>query len=184
MTSPQTPLPRLTLVRPDPDRDAPFALGWFQSDYGKDTLLRMGNPAHKITAPTLEGETRTIREFLELEKSGQQLTWAIRYDNKTIGAVWLELVATPHLRAPAFHIMIGDPSYRGKGIGKIVMREMIRYARDVLKAKTLYSRHLTSNTAITHLNQSVGFVKDGTPYTDEDGLEFQNIKLDLDKRVV
>jgi len=170
-----TALPDLTLVPPNPTRDAPSALAWFQSVHGRETLLRMGNPAHKITAPTLEGETRTLHEFLELEKTGQQLTWMIRYDDQTIGAVWLELVATPHLQAPAVHIMVGDPSYRGKGVGKAVLQEMIRYAAYSLQAPVLYSRHLTSNAAIAHLMQALGFVRDGMPYVDADGLEFQNI---------
>jgi len=174
-----TQLEGLILVRPDPIRDAPFALSWFESSHGKETLLLMGNTENAIGVPTLSGETATLKEFIQLEKEHRQLTWMIRYNNKTIGAVWLELEDTKYVKSPAFHIMIGDKSYRGQGIGSAVIQEMIRYAQDTLKAKTLYSRHLTSNQAIAHLVASFGFANDGPAYIDDDGLEFQNIILTL-----
>jgi RimJ/RimL family protein N-acetyltransferase len=172
-----TTINELTLECPDPSRDAPFALIWFKSPYGKETLMLMGNPEHKISIPTLQQETDRIQDFLKLEKENKQLTWMIRYDDKTIGAAWLELNDTEHLKSPAFHIMIGDKNYRGKGIGRTVMQAMINYAKNILKAKTLYSRYLVNNKAIAYLSESFGFTKDGKPYKDSDGLEFQNIKL-------
>lgn len=175
----QTSTNGLLLTRPDPDRDAPFAFDWFESPHGKETLLLMGNSAHKIKAPSLNEETSRIHDFLRLEKENKQLTWTIRYDGKTIGAVWLELQDTDNVKAPAFHIMIGDKSYRGKGFGRAIMQEMITYTKDILKSKVLYSRHLTSNSGIAHLNDTFGFVTDGAPYKDSDGLEFQNVKLEF-----
>jgi RimJ/RimL family protein N-acetyltransferase len=174
-----TPFPGLLLVRPDPERDAPFAFAWFKSPYGKETLLLMGNAEHAINVPTLEQEGDRIREFLQLEKTNKQLTWMIRYNDQTIGAVWIELVDSEHVASPAVHIMIGDKSYRGKGIGKTVIEEMIRYAKEILKANTLHSRYLVNNVGIAHLMQALGFIKDGQPYKDTGGLEFQNIMLDL-----
>ena len=171
----KTPLNELILTRPDPD--ALFALSWFEAPYGKETLILMGNPEHRINTPNLKEETDRVYEFLKLEKENKQLTWMIRYDDKTIGAVWLELDDTEHLKSPAFHIMIGDKNYRGKGFGRVIMQEMIDYTKNVLKAETLYSRHLVSNKGIAHLNESFGFIKDGKPYKDTDELEFQNIKL-------
>ena len=166
-------------MRPDPNRDASFALSWFESPHGKETLILMGNPAHKITTPTLKEETDRIHEFLKLEKEGKQLTWMIRYDDKTIGAVWLELQDTDNVKSPAFHIMIGDKSYRGKGFGSVIGQAMINYAKDTLNSKVLYSRHLINNSGIAHLTNSLGFVNDGPQYKDSDGLEFQNIKLEF-----
>lgn len=175
----QTPVNGLVLTRPGIDRDALSALSWFESSHGKETLLLMGNPEHKITAPNLKEEEDRIQEFLKLEKENKQLTWMIRYSNKTIGAVWLELENTEHVKSPAFHIMIGDKSYRDKGFGRVIMQEMVTYAKHVLKAKNLYSRHLVGNKKIAHLSESLGFVKDGKPYADIDGLEFQNIRLEF-----
>jgi RimJ/RimL family protein N-acetyltransferase len=175
----QTSISGLTLIRPDADRDASFALSWFEPPHGKETLILMGNPEHKITTPTLKEETDRIHEFLKLKKENRQLTWMIRYDDKTIGAVWLGLSDTEYVKSPAFHIMIGAKSYRGRGFGRAIMQEMINYAKNILKTKNLYSRHLVSNEGITRLNKSLGFVKDGETYIDTDGLEFQNIRLEF-----
>ncbi len=176
----RTSIDGLVLTRPDPNRDAPFALDWFESPYGKETLLLMGNPEHKISTPSLEEEIARIHDFLKLEKDNTQLTWMVRYNDKTIGAVWLELRDTDNVKSPAVHIMIGDKEFRGKGFGKAIIREMITYAKDVLKSKVLYSRHLTNNLGIAHLfNDTFGFIKDGKPYKDSDGLEFQNVKQEL-----
>jgi len=60
--------PDLELVPPDPDRDAYFALAWFDSPYGKDTLLKMGNSESEIKKPSLEGEKKTLEEFIQLER--------------------------------------------------------------------------------------------------------------------
>lgn len=43
----------LELLKPDIERDAPFALSWFVRPEGKDTLLRMGNAEHEIPEPSL-----------------------------------------------------------------------------------------------------------------------------------
>jgi RimJ/RimL family protein N-acetyltransferase len=175
----KTSVKDLVLTRPDPDRDASFALGWFESPYGKETLLLMGNTEVNLNTPSIEQETDRINDFLKLEKENKQLTWMIRYDDRTIGAVWLELQDTDHVKSPAFHIMIGDKNYRGKGFGKAIIQEMITYTKDTLKSTVLYSRYLTSNSGIAHVTKSFGFIDDGNPYRDNDGLEFQNIKRDL-----
>jgi len=166
-----------SLVKPDPDRDAPFAVAWFTSAYGKETLLRMGNLENSIKESTLDGEKETLVEFLELEKQQKQITWMICTDEKTIGAVWLELKPTKYLKAPAVHIMIGDTNYRGRGIGKSVMKEMIEYSRDTLRTQTIYSRRLQSNNAIAAVFKSLGFVNDGELYEDNDGLLWQNVMI-------
>lgn len=179
MSDIHTKLSGLTLSRPDPKRDASFALEWFTSPYGNETLLSMGNPQHAIASPTLAGEESTLRSFLDLEKAGKQLTWMMRMDNKTIGAAWIELEKQGTVRAPSIHLMIGDASYRGKGIGQMVMRFMIDYVRDVLKGDCVYSRNLVSNEKIAHINAKLGLVNDGEPYVDEDGLLWQNTKKAL-----
>ena len=173
-----TSIPELVLTNPVPYRDAPFALSWFESESGRDTLLKMGNAPDGITDPTLEGELSTLEEFLALENAGKQKTWMLRWGEITIGAAWVELIENHGVEAPSVHLMIGDPAYREKGIGKAAMKTMITYLRDSGK-DTIYSRHLVSNEAVIGLNRSLGFIPDGRSYIDEDGLEWQNIKLAL-----
>ncbi len=167
----------ITLLSPDPDRDAPSALEWFTSPHGRETLLLMGNPAHKITSPTLDKQREIIQDFLALEEQNKQLTWQISHKGQIIGAAWLELVDTEYLKSPAIHIMIGSFEHRSKGIGKAVMQALIAYAKTDLSAPVLYSRHLADNVAVTKMNESLGFVDDGEPYSDSDGLTWQNVKM-------
>lgn len=171
-----TAFPDLKLMAPNPDRDALFAFTWFDSVSGKDTLLRMGNAESEISEPSLEREKEILRDFIQLEASGKQITRMIVYKDITIGAVWIEQEDTQHVNAPGLHIMIGDPLYRGMGIGTAIMKTMIGYAYDELYATTVYSRHLASNDIISRVFERLGFERDGELYTEKNGLTFQNVK--------
>lgn len=179
MSDLSTSIPELVLTHPIPDRDASFALSWFKSESGRDTLLKMGNAPDEITEPSLNGELATLEEFLILEKEGKQKTWMLRYGESTIGAAWIDLVENHGVEAPSVHLMIGDPSYRGKGIGKATMSALIAYLKKNGNY-TIYSRHLISNEVVTMLNRSLGFIAAGKSYVDENGLEWQNVKLSLE----
>lgn len=165
----------VTLSIPDPERDAPFALNWFQSDYGRETLLLMGNAESEIKESTLESEKNILQEFLDLEKSGDQFTWMIRHEGRTIGAVWVELKDNDEVKSPSIHIMLGDKQSRGKGIGRAVLAAVIKQVSRNLPGKFIYSRYLFSNGAIARVLQSLGFANDGKPYKDVNGLIWQNV---------
>lgn len=167
------------LLQPNIERDAPLALSWFTRPEGKDTLLRMGNPEHEIPKPSLEAERERLREFIQLEVDNRQITRMISVDGITIGAVWIELTENRGVKPPSLHIMIGNPDYRGMGIGKKAMLEAIK----IVKSRghnVIYTRHLTHNAEIKRLNKSLGFVDDGEPYTDKNKLTWQPVKLKLD----
>jgi RimJ/RimL family protein N-acetyltransferase len=120
-----------------------------------------------------------MNEFLELERLEKQITRVIVVDAKTVGVVWVELFENHGVKSPSIHIMIGDPDYRGRGIGRSVMEAAINYVRVGLHSDFVYTRHLTNNTAITKLNKSLGFEKDGKAYTDQNGLKWQNVMMRL-----
>lgn len=174
-----TTMPELCLVAPDPDRDAPQAVEWLKGELGKQTLLLMGNPGHKIAAPSLGAEHQRLEQFLDLAQEGKQFTWMMRYKQKTIGAVWIEFEPTKHLPAPAVHIMIGDPGARGHGVGKATIATVINYLQTETSYPRLYSRYLTTNAGPAKLLAGFGFASLGSAYTDEDGLQFQNIVMEL-----
>lgn len=178
MTELSTSMSGLSFASPDPARDAVFAYGWFSSKDGRDTLLKMGNTLENIRKSTLAGERSTIEEFLEVERQGKQKTWMIQYGDVTIGAAWIDLVEKNGVKPPSVHLMIGDSAYRNKGIGKATMIAMIDYLKTT-GTKDVYSRHLASNEAVTALNRSLGFLADGKTYIDDNGLEWQNIKLSI-----
>lgn len=168
------------LLAPDVERDAYFALDWFTRPDGKQTLLSMGNAEHEIVESTLDGERATIQEFIDLEKDNKQITRMIVTDGITIGAVWIELFENHGVKSPSIHIIIGNPDYRNKGIGTSAMKAAIGYCKDLLGASVIYSRHLFSNKNISVLNTKLGFKNDGDTYTDENGLVWQNVRLDVD----
>lgn len=167
------------LLVPNVERDSPFALNWFERPEGHATLLSMGNAENEIEPSTLEGEKATLREFLDLEKDNKQITRMIIVDSRTIGAVWIELFENHGVKPPSVHIMIGDPDYRGKGIGRAVMKSAINYVRDILQYEIIYTRYLANNLPIAKLNGSLGFEKDGEPYEDENRLTWQAVKMTL-----
>jgi len=173
----QTSIDELKLEEPDPIRDAPFALGWFEAPHGRETLLLMGNADHEISTPSLAGEQATLREFIDLKAQGKQLTWMIRIDNQTIGAAWIDLLENHSVKSPSIHLMIGAKEYRGRGIGKATMSALIEYVQTHIETPAIYSRHLTTNSVVAAMNRSLGFANDDIPYADENGLEWQNVKL-------
>lgn len=172
-------MPEVTLVSPDPQRDAPFAYNWFESEHGRETLLLMGNSEKEIGTTTLQQQTEVFENFLILEKQVKQLTWSIRYNNITIGVVWIELVDTFDLSSPAIHIMIGDKKYRRQGIGKMVFNEAIQYIIRNLRERHIYSRHLVTNSDVAGLLKSIGFRDDGDTYYDHNNLQWQNVCFDI-----
>lgn len=171
--------PELTLVNPEPDRDTPFAMEWFAGEAGKRTLQLMGNADAEIKTSSYEKEHAIMEEFLDLEKTGQQLTWAMRYQDKTIGAVWIELFDTAAIPAPAVSIMIGDASVRGEGLGAATVTSVLYYLRAETAHTKAYARHLLDNTASKKMLSQLGFVDFGDSYEEKNGLKFQNVVIDL-----
>lgn len=165
------------LIEPDVERDAPISLEWINGDAGRETLVNMGNLPESITATTLEAERQRVRDFLEADN---QRTWMIKVGDNIVGATWVDLKATEYLAAPAVHIMIGDASVRGDGVGSEAIQAVISKLR-AEGNRTLYSRHLSSNEAAAHLLEKQGFENDGEAYQDADNLLWQNMKLRLIK---
>ena len=177
MAAIRTSLANLILIEPEPATHAPITLSWFESDYGRETLLLMGNAEHEIENPTLESETQILNEFIELRRKNEQLTWMLQFEDKIIGVAWIELIENHNVLPPSVHLMIGDKEYRGQGIGKATMQTLIQYIKDHIGTKAVYSRHLKSNIVVANMNQRLGFINDGESYIDDNMLEWQNIKL-------
>ena len=168
----ETDDPNIRLIEPDIKRDAALGVEWLQGDIGRATLSSMG-VADKDNKPTdIEFERRRIKGFIE---RADQLNWMIDYQGKVVGSIWVDLEKVGSVPAPAIHIMIGDPEMRGKGIGYTVTNKVIEYLQKGRNAGNIYSRHLTMNSSASNLLGSLGFEHLGESYTDEDGLEFQNV---------
>jgi len=171
-----TSLPDLVLVMPSVVRDAPIAVGWLAGDAGRETLQLMGNTDEHNKPSTLEEEQERIRDFIT---DTEHTTWMMLYKGKPVGAVWVDRKGTKYLPAPSVHIMIGDPSVRGQGIGEATIKTVVRLMKEEERYEKIHSRYLTSNQGSMKLLTKLGFTNDGGTYKDEDGLEWQNVILDL-----
>lgn len=169
----------LIFVKPNPVEHASITLSWFESDDGHETLLLMGNAEHEIDIPSLHSETEILKEFILLEEKNEQITWMISFEGNIIGVAWIELVENHNVKSPSVHLMIGNKKYRGRGIGKASMQSLIAYIKDNMSTNYIYSRHLKSNVVVAKMNQGLGFKDDGGAYFDDNGLEWQNIKLGI-----
>lgn len=168
----ETNNPRVHLVEPELERDAQLGVQWLHGDIGRNTLQLMGVSDEDNKPTTLEHEKQRVTEFIE---KPDQLNWMIDYDGKVVGSIWVDLKPKDSVPSPAIHIMIGDPSARGKGVGFSATSKVVEYLEEQFN-KSIYSRHLTKNSGARSLLDALGFKDIGDPYTDEDGLQWQNVK--------
>lgn len=131
----------------------------------------MGVTDQKNKPTSLKEEKKRVDKFIT---GKNQLNWMIVLEGTIVGSVWVDLEATEYLKAPSVHIMIGDPSVRGQGVGRATIEAVIHYLGDKGK-KTIYSRHLTDNDRIRLVFEKLDFKTLGEPYSDEDGLVWQNV---------
>ena len=171
-----TSLSDLVLVMSSVVRDAPIAVGWLAGDAGRETLRLMGNTDEYNKPSTLGEEQERIRDFIT---DTEHTTWTMLYRGKPVGAVWVDRKGTKYLSAPSVHIMIGDPSVRGQGIGGAAIKTVIHLLKDEERYEKVYSRHLTDNPGSMKLLAKLSFADDDDVYKDKDGLEWQNVSLDL-----
>lgn len=171
----ETNSPDVRLVAPDIERDAPLSVEWLAGDLGRNTLSLMGVNDANNKPSTLEAEQDRVKEFIERK---DQLNWMIEFQGKVVGSVWVDLEPTEEVPSPAVHIMIGDPDTRGKGVGATSVGAVLDYLKDDGKFR-VHSRHLTKNIRAKNLLDELNFKPNGEPYTDKDGLEWQNVSRDL-----
>lgn len=171
----QTNNPNVKLIKPDIERDAALGVQWLGGDSGKATLSLMGVADKDNEPTTIEHERERVGDFI---KRQDQINWMIEYRGKVVGSVWVNLEQVGSVPAPAVHIMIGDPSVRGKGIGFAATSKVIEYL-EAQGFRAVYSRRLIKNSGASGLLQSLGFAKFKESYTDKDGLEWQDLKKEL-----
>lgn len=169
----QTSNASVRLIDPELERDTKLGVEWLNGELGRVTMRSMGNNEAAIakTLPTtLKREAERVKKFFDNE---DELNWMIDYEGKVVGSVWVALHDSAKLPSPSVHIMIGDPTMRGRGVGGHAMRAVLKFLEDQ-GYSTIYSRHLVANEGADKLLKKLGFVNSGKPYTSET-LEFQNL---------
>lgn len=169
----QTTATAIRLIEPNVERDAQLGHLWLAAEDGRRTLSLMGVADKDNRATTLDEERSRVEGFIE---NPDQLNWMIELDGRVVGSVWVDLEPKHTVPAPAVHIMIGDPTARGKGVGRASLAAVIAYLQEQGEV-AIYSRILVCNATAKNLLHDLGFAPDGQPYADQDGLEWQNLAL-------
>jgi RimJ/RimL family protein N-acetyltransferase len=165
----------IKLVEPDIERDVPISLNWLTGDMGKQTMRLMGYVVDENFGPNEPEEINRYNDFLDKQ---DELNWMIEYKGNVVGTVWADLVFKYDVKPPSVHIMIGDKSARGKGVGTKAEAAVMNY---LFKQghKIIHSRALIENDRMLHIATSkLGYKKVGKVYTDKNGLSWQNLIME------
>ncbi len=169
---------RLRLVAPQVERDAPLGVEWLNGPAGHSTMLMLGNPPASLADTTLEDQERLVRGFISAQG---ELHWMIESEGRVIGAVWIHCVQTrAEVGAPELSLMIGDPEYRGRGLGKCAAELVLAWASKNLPSPVTM-RTVVENEVSKNLILGLGGRPQGDVYKDQDGLKWQNYRLPVDE---
>ncbi|WP_246941528.1 GNAT family N-acetyltransferase [Bacillus pinisoli] len=79
----------------------------------------------------------------------------------SIGHIALSKIDRKHLSARVGKVLVGDPSYRGKGIGEQMIREVLHFAFDQLQLHRVCLGVFDFNEGAIACYEKAGFQKEG-----------------------
>lgn len=165
----------ITLIIPNPKRDAQVSVLWLKGEHGRENMRLMGCLVPDGFEPSLKTETKRLKLMV---KSKNELIRMISYKGSIIGALEIWRVQYDNVPAPSISILIGNPAMRGLRLGSKILATVEKLLSDI-GAEIAYTRTLLSNVGSTDFFERNGFVKNGTPYPDESGLIWQNYQKKL-----
>ncbi len=159
----------------DINEGAQLGVLWLNAPYGVETLRLLGNIVPDDFKTTYDEE---VERLTKMTSDTNVLAWSIKYDTVTVGVAEAKLKEFEGLPAPNITLFIGDITMRGKGVGTAALRHVLD---ELLNRQyyNAYARALTHNIASSAMLQKAGFMVDGSPYTDKDGLHWQNYHIQL-----
>ncbi len=167
----------LSLIKPNPKKDAPVSLLWLKGEHGRETMRLMGCIVPEGFEPSLKTE---IKRLKLMAKSKNEIIRMISYKGRIVGALEIWRVQYDNVPAPSISILIGNPAMRGLRLGSKILASIERILSEIGN-EIAYTRTLLSNVSSTDFFQKNGFVKAGSPYSDEYGLIWQNYQKILNK---
>lgn len=82
-------------------------------------------------------------------------------DGKVIGVAILNRHNNPRKSHVAFITIIVDSKYHSKGIGTLLMKELINFSDNIIKLKRLELQVFADNKKAINLYKKFGFIKEG-----------------------
>lgn len=100
--------------------------------------------------------------FHNMIQTGKAVQFIItnKNDNKSIGSVYLRDIDYDHSKCE-YGIFIGEPDYKGCGIGTQAAKLTIKYAFEVLQLNRIFLRVFADNERAIHSYQKAGFKLEG-----------------------
>ncbi|MGB4661672.1 MAG: GNAT family protein [Mobilitalea sp.] len=152
-------------LRPFKICDAKDLLSWVQ----EERVFSMWC-ANKFEYPLTENQIKAYKEIYDADEKGWMLS-ALNESGKVVGHLLMRN-ADYEKESIHFGFIIVDPSYRGKGYGKEMVKLALRYAFEILHMKHATLGVYANNEAAHNCYKAVGFVdqeyfEDFFPYKDE-----------------
>jgi RimJ/RimL family protein N-acetyltransferase len=161
-------------IRPLSVTDAAEIAQILHGPEGLETLRLLGNIVPSGFKITEETERERSAEIIA---DSTKMAWVILFGQIVVGVIEVNFTNTDNLNAPYTSIFI-DPRHRGRGIAPTA-KKLVEAKLRSLGYKVLYSRVLIHNEASQRLQIKSGYIKSGKPYTDKDGLSWQNFSKKL-----
>lgn len=108
---------------------------------------------------TREGHERWIRTKVETGDVVQMMICELASD-KPVGSVYIRDIDRQHSKAE-YGIFIGEPSARGRGIGTVAAKLMLRYCFEEEALHRVYLRALAGNMQAIRSYEKAGFQREG-----------------------
>ena len=131
----------------DNDTDVDFVHKWLQDDYGKYFMLSFSSHEPMDIDQLLHNKNHIFGLITTADSQPVGLMAFLNLDNEFHKAELRKL--------------IGDPGFRGKGLGKEATINWIAYGRDGLGLKKVYLRTVETNIRNIKLNEELGFKVEG-----------------------
>ena len=127
-----------------------------------DALVRWRNDSrvNRYLADRLKTKIEAEAWFDRLRSNSKTWLKAITVRGKTIGYATIEAIDEKNRRCE-MAMAIGEPDYWGQGIGRAVLKEMMRYAFDDLHMHRVWAVVAKGNDRSDRLVKGAGFVREG-----------------------
>ena len=138
---------RLSIRLIDSENDIDLIHKWLQDNYGKYFMLSLSSH-----------ETMDIDQLLDNENN---YFGVITIDEAMPVGLMAFLNLDKEFHKAELRKLIGEPQYRGKGLGQEATVNWIAYGRDGLGLKKIYLRTVETNIRNIKLNEELGFKVEG-----------------------
>lgn len=124
---------------------------------------------------TRDGHLKYMETMVDTGKCRQ---FIIEADGHPCGTVFLKNVDLDKKEAE-FGIFIGEADCRGKGIGTLAAKQILKYGFEILGLEKIQLYVFSDNTAAIHSYQRVGFKSEGTFSHCRDGVNMEVTEMSI-----